>query len=73
MKTRRTRIFTQFIADYKGGEFHITPVLTLAWPDEKTKDGSEEMKAHLNQFIMFCFAFEWGFWAVTIGYWHIRK
>lgn len=43
-------------ADYKCGEFHLTPVLTLAWPTDMP-----------NIKIAYAIALEWGFWAVYIG------
>lgn len=67
---KRQKLFTQRIADYKCGEFHITPVITLAWPTKEIlKEEKEDLSMEHYNVFMFCIALEWGFWAVTVGYW----
>jgi len=52
-------IFATHISDYKCGEFHITPVITLSWPNKDIKSKADNGLA---------LAFEWGFWALCVGY-----
>lgn len=67
---KKQRLFTQRIADYKCGEFHITPVITLAWPiPEILTEEKQCLEMQSYHVFMFAIALEWGFWAVTIGYW----
>lgn len=62
---KKQRLFYQAIADYKCGEFHLTPVLTLAWPKEPI---TAVLFGYKVKVLMFGVAIEWGFWAFLIGY-----
>ena len=58
MRRRYVLVYKAF-ADYECREFHITPVLTLSWPN------TEELTNVKGGYVI---AVEWGFWAAYIGY-----
>jgi len=56
---KKHKVFIQAASRYKNGEFHITPVLTLSWPQE-----------HLDLGFSFALELEWGLWVIMLGYIH---
>lgn len=60
--TKRVHIILNAIHDYECSEFHITPVLTYAWPPKNEKENFPTISS------AFMVAFEWGLWAVCIGF-----
>lgn len=63
----QTHIILSAISDYTCGEFHLTPVITLAWPRQEDKE-------HFENIDKSCvIAFEWGFWAVYGGFAIVKR
>ena len=60
-------IILSAISDYKCGEFHVTPVITLAWPREEDREHFENINKS------YVIAFEWGFWAVYGGFATVKR